>query len=159
MNLNEWAIKWGIPYQALEDLRREFGAVDTDPTAQQGLSEAAVQANIRLEASKKGMRLWRNNVGAYDEAYPPSPGSRWGLCNETKAMNTLVKSADLIGIKPVLIEPHHVGQTLGIFLARECKEQNWRFSGTDRELGQLRFLELVASLGGDAAFSNRTGTL
>lgn len=157
MNLNEWAIKWGVPYQALEDLRREFGAVSTDPAAEQGLSEAAVQANIRLEASKKGMRLWRNNVGG---TYTDE-GSflRYGLCNESKGMNDLIKSADLIGIKPVLIEPHHVGQTLGVFLARECKEQSWRFSGSDRELGQLRFLELVASLGGDAAFSNRTGML
>jgi hypothetical protein len=32
MNLNQWAIKWGVPFEAVEDLRRLFG-VATDPGA------------------------------------------------------------------------------------------------------------------------------
>ena len=66
MNLNQWAIKWGIPYAALVDLRASFGIVDDQPTtATEEISEAGVQSRVRLEAAKSGnVRLWRNNVGA-----------------------------------------------------------------------------------------------
>ena len=65
MNLNEWAIRWGVPYAAVDDLRRLFGMVNTDPApvSPDNDSEANAQSLIRLEASKKGLRLWRNNVG------------------------------------------------------------------------------------------------
>ena len=158
MQLNEWALRWGIPYAALEDLRRRMGALNTEPSiAGVGLSEGAVQTNIRLEASQCGARLWRNNVGALLDAR--GIPVRYGLANDSKAMNKQIKSSDLIGLKPVLIEPHHVGQILGQFVAREVKEQAWRFSGSERENAQLAFLQLVLSLGGDAAFANGAGTL
>ena len=158
MQLNEWALQWAIPVAALDDLRRRMGAVSTEPNEKAfGLSETAVQTNIRLEASRCGMRLWRNNVGG---TYTQE-GSflRYGLCNDTKAMNKLIKSSDLIGLRPVLIEPHHVGHVIGQFVAREVKEQAWRFGGTERENAQLAFLKLVLSMGGDAAFANNVGTL
>lgn len=159
MNLTQWGIKWGIPFEALDDLRREFGTVSTEPSPIAGESEAAVQNRVRLEASRRGCRLWRNNVGAYSERHPPSPGTRWGLCNDSPAMNKLIKSADLVGIRPVVIAPHHIGQTLGVFVAREIKEADWVYTGTEHELAQLKFLELVASLGGDAAFAVSEGTI
>lgn len=160
MNLAQWAIKHGIPPEAVQDLRREFGLVSTDPLPGSITeSEAAVQTRIRLEASKKGCRLWRNNVGAFDARFPPSPGTRWGLCNETKAMNENIKSSDLIGIRPLLITQGHVGQIVGQFIAREVKAGDWGYSGTAREQAQLKFLELVAGLGGDAAFANSEGTI
>lgn len=159
MNLTQWSIKWGVSIEAVHDLRREFGLVNTDPKPQTGESEAAVQTRIRLEASKKGCRLFRNNVGAFDARFPPSAGTRWGLCNETKAMNESIKSSDLIGIRPLLIQQFHVGQIVGQFIAREVKAENWGYSGTAREEAQLNFLNLIASLGGDAAFANSEGTL
>ncbi len=162
MNLNQWVIKWNVPFEAIEDLRREFGTLDTDlPSKLDAVdeSEAAVQTRIRLEASSKGCRIWRNNVGAYDERFPPSPGTRWGLCNETKAMNKMIKSSDLIGIKPILIQQNHVGHIIGQFLAREVKPTEWKYTGTERELAQLKFLELVLGLGGDAQFANSEGTI
>lgn len=160
MNLTQWGIKWGIPIEAVQDLRREFGLVNTDPVpGNLTESEAAVQVRIRLEASKKGCRIWRNNVGAYDERHPPSPGSRWGLANDSKQMNALIKSSDLIGIRPLLITQGHVGNIIGQFLAREVKKSAWSYSGDKREEAQLNFLNLVASLGGDAAFANSVGTL
>lgn len=158
MTLNEWALRWGIPYAALEDLRRRMGAVNTEPKAAAfGLSETAVQTNIRLEASRCGARLWRNNVGGtYTQE---GTFLRYGLANDSKAMNKLIKSSDLIGLKPVRIKAEHVGHIIGQFVAREVKEQSWRFGGTERENAQLAYLQLVLSMGGDAAFANSTGTL
>lgn len=157
MNLNQWAIKWGVPYEALEDLRREFGLVNTDPQPKVGESEAAIQTRVRLEASRKGLRVWRNNVGAcMDEN---GNFIRYGLANDSKQMNDLIKSSDLIGLRPVVIQQSHVGQVIGQFVAREVKAAGWSYSGTAREEAQLKFLELVAALGGDAAFVNCEGSL
>lgn len=157
MNLYPWAIKWGIPVEAIEDLRRELGAISTDPKPVAGESEAAVQTRIRLEMSRKGGRIFRNNVGAMMD----DNGNfiRYGLCNDSKQMNQLIKSSDLIGIRPVTITQNHVGQVIGQFVAREVKAANWSYTGSKREEAQLRFLELVIAMGGDAAFANREGTL
>ena len=158
MNLEQWAIKWGVSYEAIQDLRKQFGAINTGPvTPVRGNSEAAVQNEIRLEASKAGLRLWRNNVGAIkDERGVPV---RYGLCNDNAQLNASLKSSDLIGIRPVLIQPHHVGTVIGQFVAREVKAPTWRYTATAREMAQLRFLELVTSLGGDACFANSVGTI
>jgi len=157
MNLYKWAIKWGIPFDALNDLRHEFGLINTDPSPLAGQSEAAVQNRIRLEASRLGCRIWRNNVGATQD----ENGNfiRYGLCNDSKQMNKQIKSCDLVGIRPVTITNDHVGSVIGQFIAREVKTGDWKYSGSGHEEAQLRFLELVASLGGDAAFANREGTL
>lgn len=64
-------------------------------------------------------------------------------------MNRLVKSSDLIGIMPRIVEPVDVGRTVGIFTAVECKAPGWRYSHTEREQAQLAFLLLVNQLGGD----------
>lgn len=159
MNLNEWAIKWQIPYEAIEDLRRQFGMINTDPARCDALpaSEAANQNLVRLEGSRVGGRLWRNNVGVLqdDRGVPV----RYGLANDSKQMNKLTKSSDLIGLKSVLVQPYHVGVTLGVFVAREIKPGDWKFTGREREVAQLNYLELVASLGGDACFATGEGTL
>ena len=159
MNFNQWAIKWGIPFEAVEDLRREMGAISTEPdTMQSDKPESMVQTSVRPEASKKGLRLWRNNVGvAMDENGVRNV--RYGLCNESKKMNKLVKSSDLVGIRPVLITSEMVGSIIGQFVARECKPSKWQYTETAREKSQLNFLNIVLSLGGDAAFANNEGTL
>ena len=157
MNLTAWAIRWAIPYAAVDDLRREMGLVNTDPPVVVGRSESAVQSLVRLEASRLGARLFRNNVGA---GYLDNASFiRWGLANDSERVNQKIKSSDLIGIRPTVIEPHHVGRTLGVFLSREIKEAGWQYSGTARERAQLRWLELIASLGGDAAFATGEGSL
>lgn len=74
-------------------------------------------------------------------------------------MNKVIKSADLIGIRPVLITPGHVGLVIGQFVSREIKPTGWKYTGKAREEAQLRWAELVAACGGDAAFATGEGTL
>lgn len=158
MNLNIWAIKHGVSSAALNELRAMMGTHNTDPNNQlTDESEAAVKNKIRLEASKKGGRLWVNNVGAmYDET---GRFIRFGLANDSKRLNKVVKSSDLIGLRPVLITPQMVGSIIGQFVARETKPGYWRYTGDSHEQAQLNFLNIVASLGGDATFANSEGTL
>ncbi len=157
MNLAAWAIRWKIPYAAVDDLRREMGLINTDPPLVPGQSESAVQSLVRLEASRYGARLWRNNVGA---GYLDNQSFiRWGLANDSERINQQIKSSDLIGIRPVLIGPEHLGQTLGVFLSREVKSAGWQYTGTARERAQLKWVELINSLGGDACFATGIGTI
>jgi hypothetical protein len=147
MDIKQWAARWAIPEEALKELNGvEYADVLADP-----LSEAATQNLCRLSAQGQGARLWRNNVGAYIDAR--GVPVRYGLCNESKKINKKLKSSDLIGIKPVLIEPVHVGSTIGQFVARECKAANWQYKGNQHEAAQMHFLTIINSLGGDGKFS------
>jgi hypothetical protein len=161
MNLIEWALVWGIPAPAVADLQRRMGL--DDPTAMPtppdspGRSEAAAQMDVRVEASEKGMRVWRNNVGAgYME---DGTFLRFGLANDSPAINAKIKSADLIGIRPVVITQAMVGSMIGQFVSREIKKPGWRYAGTDRERAQLAWANLINSFGGDAQFATGRGTL
>jgi hypothetical protein len=158
MQLDEWAQRWRIPEAAIRDLRILFGIVTSGlPQELNDTSEAGVTSLIRLEASRKGCRLWRNNVGAtYTDK---GDFLRYGLANDSKKTNAEFKSADLIGIRPVTVTLRHVGRIIGQFVSREVKAGNWRYSGTQREVAQLRWAQLIMSLGGDACFVNSEGTL
>lgn len=126
------------------------------PSTATGISESASQAAVRLEASRLGIKLLRNNVGVLQDAR--GVPVRYGLANESHSVNAAVKSSDLIGWRPVLITQQHVGQVIGQFVSRECKRPGWKYSGTDREKAQLAWLTLVASGGGDASFCTGEGS-
>lgn len=149
---------WGVSPWALKDLRRLFG-LSLPPFNKNSIviSEAANINAIRVEASLKGMRMFRNNVGA--ATMPDGSFIRFGLANDSSGLNKEIKSADLIGIRPVMIVTEHVGRIIGQFVSREVKAQDWRYSGTDREVAQLKWAQLISSLGGDAAFATGDGTL
>ena len=154
-----WAARHGVSLQALAELQALFGMHGGHelPAEIKGTSEAAVQAAVRLEAARKGVRLFRNNVGALvDSRGVPV---RYGLANDSKQVNEVMKSADLIGWRPLLIEPRHVGTVVGQFVSREVKAVGWRYTGADREPAQLAWAQLVTSGGGDAAFCTGVGTL
>ena len=155
----QWAARHGVSLQALAELQGIFGmhgGHDLPPTVK-GTSEAAVQSAVRLEAARKGARLFRNNVGALiDSRGVPV---RYGLANESKQVNEVMKSADLIGWRPLLIEPRHVGTVVAQFVSRECKHPTWHYTGSDREPAQLAWAQLVTAGGGDAAFCTGEGTL
>lgn len=157
IKLNEWAKRHGVTPEAIEELRQLFTQPTDVPHSMTGASEAAVLNAVRLEASHVGARVWRNNVGACEDKRGRL--IRYGLANDSAAMNKALKSSDLIGIRPVLITPNMVGSMIGQFVAREVKRADWKYTGTERENAQLRFLELVVSLGGDACFCNDVGSL
>ena len=159
MLLEEWAARHGIGPVALVDLKAAVLGLDLPGSAPlSGMSEAAVSSRVRLEAVQAGVRLWRNNVGALlDKRGVPV---RFGLANESKEQNARIKSGDLIGIRPIRVTPAHVGLVIGQFVSREIKAGDWKFNPNDaHEAAQLAWATLVRSLGGDACFANRGGTL
>ena len=157
MPLNAWAARYAISAEALAALRTVLATDTYVPSGIIGASEAAVQAEVRLEASQKGARLWRNNVGA--GKLENGSFIRWGLCNDSAQMNAHMKSSDLIGIAPRIITPADVGTRIGQFLAREIKTEGWTYHGTAREQAQAAFITLINTLGGDAAFATGPGTI
>lgn len=160
MMLYDWARAWGVPFDAIRDLQARMGtlSVDATPDSQaQRYSETRVSAEVRVEASQLDHRLWRNNVGAfYDKG---GALVRCGLCNDSAKLNTVIKSADLIGIRQRIITPDMVGTIIGQFMSREIKKSDWRWSGDEHEVAQLKWAEVVLSLGGDAAFATGRGTI
>lgn len=142
----------------MAEFRASALAHDFAPPPVPGESEAAVQARVRVEASRKGMRLFRNNVGAFTD---PESGQfvRFGLANDSKQLNAVLKSGDLIGVRPRVVHPGDVGRLIGQFVSREVKRGGWRYAGSPREVAQLNWVNLVNSLGGDAAFCTGEGSL
>ena len=152
-----WAIKHGVSAIAMDELRQLLmGELITAGVAESGTSESAVSSIIRLEAAERGVLLLRNNVGvlANDGGRPV----RYGLANDSAAMNKQLKSADFIGIRPVRIQPEHIGQVIGQFVSREAKRVGWRYTGAGREEAQMRWVNLVTSYGGNACFASGAGT-
>jgi hypothetical protein len=152
MWIDEWAARWCIPPEAMREFRFCLGVSygDGQLSGASG-SESRQQSLVRIDAAQQGVWLTRNNVGALlDERGVPV---RYGLANESKAQNTQVKSADLIGIRSVLIEPQHVGRVIGQFVSREVKHEAWKWVGDKHEQAQLNWCNFVLSKGGDASFS------
>lgn len=120
-------------------------------------SEATVMQQVRLEASGRGARLFRNNNGAAVDK--DGRHIRYGLGNESKQINQVIKSSDLIGITPLVITPDMVGKTIGVFTAIEVKRSSWKYTGTDREKAQKAFIDIIKNLGGFAQFAADQGDL
>lgn len=154
-----WAARHGVSMQALHELQQLFGMLGGHvlPAQVTGTSEQAVQSAVRLEAARKGVYLWRNNVGALIDAR--GVPVRYGLANDSKQVNEVLKSGDLIGCKPRLIRQQDVGHVIGQFVSREVKKPDWRYTGTPRERAQLNWAMLVVGAGGDASFVTGEGTL
>lgn len=115
------------------------------------MSEASVQQDIRLAASRRNAYLWRNNSGAFQD----ERGNfiRYGLANDSKKLNEEIKSSDLIGFTPIVITPDMVGQTIAVFTAVEVKQKGWTGIRSARERAQDKFIQLVRSFGGRAGFA------
>lgn len=96
------------------------------------VNESHILRRCLLAASKKGWRLFRNNCG-----FDIERKVRYGIANPG--------GSDLIGIRPVTITEDMVGQTIGQFVAVECKTAKGR---TSKE--QDVFLDFVKRAGGHA---------
>ena len=114
------------------------------------MSEGLVQSVVRLHAPRLGETLWRNNVGVLLDA--TGRPVRYGLANDSKGLNEKLKSADLIGWRPVTITQDMVGRVIGQFISRECKREGWKYTGRAHEPAQLEWARIVNRSGGDARF-------
>lgn len=154
VEIRQWAVRHHVGADALAELSAILGVGGTEET---GASESNVQSRVRLAAPTHAMRLWRNNVGVLtDERGVPV---RYGLANDTKALNQRLKSADLIGWRRLVVSPAMVGQTVAQFVSLECKREGWKYSGDDREQAQQRWALLVAADGGYSKFVTGPGDL
>lgn len=151
MTLEEWAAKWGVSAAAMQDLRTLY----VPPPAETGTSEAATQSRLRVEAPKLGAMLLRNNSGACKDE--TGRMIRYGLGNDSKKLNDVWKSSDLIGITPITVRPEHVGRAIGIFTAVEVKHPGWKRPENDRDRAQEAFLTSVCQLGGIGMFVTHEG--
>jgi hypothetical protein len=144
-DLHEWAQRHAVSPAALAELANVLGAAAQPANTGTG-SEGRVQSLVRLAAPGHAMRLFRNNVGALlDSRGVPV---RYGLANDTPALNRRLKSSDLIGWRRVDIG----GRTIAQFVALECKQEGWKYRGDEHEQAQQRWLALVAADGGHARF-------
>lgn len=114
--------------------------------------EMPAQQLVRLKAGELNAPLWRNNRGAFQHSV--NRWVRFGLGNDSKNVDDVMKSSDLIGITPTLIMPHHVGRLVGVFTAIEMKAPDWHMIPSDkRAAAQLNYIELVKRCGGYAGFA------
>ncbi len=144
-------MKHAISPQAMAELdwmlKSPTGTLENDGIG----SEAGVSQRCRLKAPHNSGILWRNNVGELpDRAGTPV---RFGLANDSKKVNKVTKSSDLIGVTSV----EWCGRTFGVFTAVETKAPKWIFgrsaSALDREQAQLNYINIVRSFGGIAGFA------
>jgi len=98
---------------------------------------------LQLDATPRGVRLFRNNVGQYTD--PRGHVIRYGLG---------VGSSDLIGWTPHVVVPEDVGRTLAIFTAVEGKRLPRRVTPQ-----QAAFLDAVQAAGGLATVAYATDDL
>ena len=78
--------------------------------------ETNIMNKIMLAMSKKGWLCWRNQVGLFKTM-------------DGRTVNIGIKgSSDLMAVKPTVITPDMVGQTLAVFVAVEVKTATGRQS-------------------------------
>lgn len=120
------------------------------------MSERRIQSEILLALAEHGLSGWRQNVGTgwAGEVQKLKDGSvlirnprplKAGLCRG---------SSDIIGLRPVVVTPEMVGQTLAQFAAIEVKQP-----GSYPTKDQRHFLEFVQSKGGLAVVARSVADL
>ena len=98
-----------------------------------------------------GALAFRNNSGACTDE--TGRLIRYGLGNDSAQLNAEIKSSDLIGCTPTLIQPHMVGYYLGVFTALEVKPSGWHLTpGDKRGQAQAKFHRIVREACGFAGF-------
>lgn len=104
--------------------------------------EAPVLAKVRLEASRIGCRLFRNNRGLF---YTQDG-------RMVRAGLEAAGASDTIGLFPVVITPEMVGRKLAVFMAVETKKPGWKKPAKKHEHEQADFIKFVCEQGGIGVF-------
>lgn len=154
VELAGWATRHGVTAAALADLAHLLGA-EAHPAGTG--SEAFAQSEIRLAAPSLQMRLFRNNVGVLQNA--DGRPVRYGLANDSKALNAKLKSGDLVGWRRLLVTAAMVGRTVAQFASIECKPPGWSYRGDAHEQAQQRWAALVTTEGGIGRFATSAAEL
>lgn len=161
MNFSDWLERWApyMPTQALDELNAIHRPHDVKRENGAEGSENANASDIVLYSSKVfGAPLWRNNCGADTVVDPKRPNDpprhiRYGLGNTSTKINRAWKSADYIGIRPLMITTAMVGLCIGQFVAAETKRTGWHLTRGDKHgQAQNNFLTAVQRFGGCASF-------
>lgn len=83
--------------------------------------ETKIQNRIMMDMSEKGYLVWRNQVGLFKTL-------------DGRTVNIGIKgSSDLMAVKPTVITPEMVGQTLAVFVAVEVKTATGRQSDPQKK--------------------------
>lgn len=155
--IQQLAEYYGMPTQNIPAFTQAIAAQSIHNVTSSEMSESGVQSRVRLEASKQGIYLWRNNVGA-GQLKEGNRFIRFGLANDSKALNGVIKSGDLIGLRRILVTQAMVGHPVAQFVSREIKHANWKYSGSLEEAAQLQWAALVNAQGGDAKIVTGPGS-
>lgn len=107
------------------------------------MSETPYMRRLMLRLTGRGVRIFRNNVGALQDRF--GVWVRYGVCNPG--------GSDLIGWKSVEITPEMVGARAALFVAVEVKSQRGK-PPTDE---QIAFMRAVRDAGGISLLA-REGT-
>lgn len=150
--VDAWAQRWGIRPDAVAELKNWLSYKTPNKPDGQGKNEAEVQALIRIEASNQGHEMLRNNSGAMQD--DTGRVVRFGLGNDSKRINNVFASSDLIGVTSMVVQQKHVGCTLGVFTVAEVKDPNWTGPNPNnkREVAQANFINHVKAFGGIGGF-------
>lgn len=157
--LSDWARRHAVGPQAMFELYELMGFTPEVPEVCKGKDESYVQSFLRLQGPPLGYNLARNNRGAL----PNEKGVpiRFGLWNDTAALDKVCKSGDLIGYQSGWFRDYETAEPVkvAVFSMVECKRATWRGFNPDdpREAAQQRCISMVLTAGGIATFS--TGEL
>ena len=111
--------------------------------------EAPILQETRLEASRIGCRLFRNNRGFFFTM--DGRKTRAGLEAEG--------ASDLVGFAPITITQEMVGKTVAVLLCVETKKEGWKKPKDEHERKQENFINFINENGGIAFFLNNAADL
>lgn len=118
--------------------------------------EEKANQDVRLRVTSWGMRMFRNNSGVLMN--PNGVPVRFGLGNESKKINKVLKSPDLVGVYELEITPEMVGKKVAVFSGIEVKKKGFKekenYNENSREFGQNNFIKLIKKFGGLAGFAS-----
>lgn len=135
--------------------------------------EAPVLQRVRLEASKLGYRLFRNNRGLFYTIDGVKGLIAAVMRGDLNSARNIIKnylrlvqagldangSSDLIGFAPVVITPAMVGKTIAVFMCAEVKKPEWKSPTGKTEKEQENFIRFINSQGGIGFFINNSQDL